>query len=517
MTTPPTPPLHRCSPLARLAPHALAWTLAAAAFAVVSLGCSGTLEVGVDRTPTPDLRATATIAALTRENERLSALLSASASATPAPVSAGRVAYVQGSDIWHRPLPDGRAQRLTTDGRNAEPRWSPSGYWVAYRKETQVYVRSEVLCDIPTPRKELCFEWTTSNQRQLWVVDVAGNDEYQLSHDLTIDSFAWSPTRDRLAFLSAEGLLVAVNPDGAARTVLFGAADAAHPAARADRFLWSPDGLWLAVEWSNRPGQSTAQGIDLVSQDGRGRATLANGGPPGGIAILAAWSAASDSVLFWRDPQRIAYPSDGAPVLRASVAAALSGAPTADVALDRPVLPLPGFVVPAPAAAIPGSRDAVAVVTGTGQSTWSAKQVSALGFRSPEGLAALWPAWSPDGSRLAYSAMPEARDVDPGDPALQSLLLRRIWIADLAGGSPPRRLTVTVGYRDERPQWSADGSQILFARLDARGRASLWLVPAGEGTARQVVEELTPAPNALGAFGYVRWEALYDWWTVAGR
>ncbi len=473
--------------------------------------------MGVERTPTPDLRATATIAALADENARLSALLAARSAATPTPASAGRVAYVQGSDIWHRPLPDGRAQRLTTDGRNTEPRWSPSGYWIAYRKEAQVYSRREILCDIPTPRKELCYEWTTTTQRQLWVVDVAGNDEFQVSQTFAVDSFAWSPTRDRLALLTSEGHLVAVNPDGSGRASLFGSVEATRPLVRADRFLWSPDGLWLAVEWSARPGQSTAQGIDLVSQDGRITAVLAGGGPPGGSAILAAWSASSDSVLYWRDAQRTAYPSDGAPVLRVAVAAALTGTPAADIVSKDAVLPLPAFVAPAPAAAIPSSRDAVAIVTGAGQSTWDGKRLSALGFLSPEGLAVGWPAWSPDGSRLAYSAMPEAKDVDPGEPALQGLLLRRIWIADLAGGAPPRRLTVSVGYRDERPLWSADGSQILFARLDARGRASLWLVPTDQGTARQIVEELTPAPDALGSFGYVRWDTLYDWWTAAGR
>ena len=132
-------------------------------------------------------------------------------------------------------------------------------------------------------------------------------------------------------------------------------------------------------------------------------------------------------------------------------------------------------------------------------------------------MAAIWPSWSPDGAYLAYSAMPEMRDLDPGAAALQELLQRRIWVADLTAGGVPRRLTGSVGYRDERPLWSADGSHILFGRLDARGRASLWLVSVADGAARQVVDELTPAPDAMGVYGYVDWDGLMDWWCVPGR
>src|SRR5512139_2453961 len=96
------------------------------------VGCNGTLEVGIEQTPTPDHAVAATLTALMAENSLLATRVATLA--TPAPPvlpDVGRVAYVQGGDIWIKVLPDGKPQRLTTDGRNREPRWSPSGEWLA--------------------------------------------------------------------------------------------------------------------------------------------------------------------------------------------------------------------------------------------------------------------------------------------------------------------------------------------------------------------------------------------------
>jgi hypothetical protein len=70
------------------------------------------------------------------------ATATAQAASTPTPtLGLGKLAYVQGGDIWVKTLPDGEPQRLTADGRNREPRWSPSGQWLAFRKgDYQVWV-----------------------------------------------------------------------------------------------------------------------------------------------------------------------------------------------------------------------------------------------------------------------------------------------------------------------------------------------------------------------------------------
>lgn len=58
-----------------------------------------------------------------------------------------------------------------------------------------------------------------------------------------------------------------------------------------------------------------------------------------------------------------------------------------------------------------------------------------------------YPAWSPDGTRIAFSR---------GLPERQS----GIWLIN-AGGGDERRLTSEV---DESPRWSPDGTKILFRR-----------------------------------------------------
>jgi hypothetical protein len=86
-------------------------------------------------------------------------------------------------------------------------------------------------------------------------------------------------------------------------------------------------------------------------------------------------------------------------------------------------------------------------------------------------------------------------------------------VASVLGEPQSQRLTDSASYRDEHPLWSADGSHILFARLDAKGRASVWIMAEDGGSQRQVVDELTPAPDPpIGFYGHVEWEAWFDWW-----
>lgn len=79
---------------------------------------------------------------------------------------------------------------------------------------------------------------------------------------------------------------------------------------------------------------------------------------------------------------------------------------------------------------------------------------------------AVMPAYSPDGSQLAYVGSP--RSDDTGD----------IWVSD-ADGTNPRR--VTGGGADARPAWSPRGRLIAFQRT-VGGRTSIWAVkPDGSG------------------------------------
>jgi Tol biopolymer transport system component len=72
-----------------------------------------------------------------------------------------------------------------------------------------------------------------------------------------------------------------------------------------------------------------------------------------------------------------------------------------------------------------------------------------------------YPAWSPDGRRIAFSK---------GDPLCHALTCERrsnstsIWVRGLGGGS--RRITrAGYDYIDRSPSWSPDGRTIAFARV----------------------------------------------------
>jgi Tol biopolymer transport system component len=285
---------------------------------------------------------------------------------------------------------------------------------------------------------------------------------------------------------------------------------------RLGRFAWSPDGIWIAYEWwTLPPDQSQAyQSIWKVSADGKERIELyASGMPKKGEAVLEGWSSSGQNALFWQSETPSATLTDGAAFYSAS---AEKGHPKTNLPtrLDTDaMLTYSDFVAPAPLATVWGKRDAVALVVGSGRGTWKNKRVELAGqFITPKNLAAISPAWSPQGTHLAFTAMPDWAGPGAGEPVQSELMQRRIWVTNVAGEPHPIRLTDAPGYRDERPLWSADGNYILFARMDARGQVSLWVIPANGGAPRQVVDELTPAPDPVGFYGYVDWNVFFDWW-----
>jgi hypothetical protein len=98
-----------------------------------------------------------------------------------------------------------------------------------------------------------------------------------------------------------------------------------------------------------------------------------------------------------------------------------------------------------------------------------------------------------------------------GGPEAQMLLQqRRLWIAE---PFKPEATLVTGDseYREESPQW-IDIQTLLVARIDAEGQASLWQVDRFSGEAQQVVEEITPAPEQFGFYGYIDWGTYFALW-----
>lgn len=438
------------------------------------VACTGTFDLRVETTPVAE----ATLVALATENARLATQVATMTVPTPRPLpDLGRLAYIQGGDVWVKELPDGEPQRLTTDGRNREPRWSPSGQWLAFRK----------------------------GDFQVWVMRTDGDDARPLNEGAAVESFAWAPVQDRLAYVAASDELRAINADGTDLVLLVPSTSAG----RIDRIIWSPDGAWLAYEWweqkANGPPdlwKIPASGGECVQLYPHGESEI--GGP-----ILVGWTGDGRFLLLQSDMNSASLLADGSPLY------ALPADGGSLVPLAQFVLAHLDFVVPEPA---PTNR--VAVVVGGFRGVWENKVLYIIQASSGEGvpltspdLAISSPAWSPGGGRIVYVAMPDLGDRQEagGEAARQGLMQRRIWVTN-ADGSAPRPLTDDPAYRDEWPLWSADGSYIIFARLDSEDRASLWLVPAEGGEPLQVVGELTPAPDWFGYYGHINWGTLFDWW-----
>lgn len=133
-------------------------------------------------------------------------------------------------------------------------------------------------------------------------------------------------------------------------------------------------------------------------------------------------------------------------------------------------------------ATLPGANGKIAYVstevTNTTQifatSLGGAAEQLTYGETSTGGHGARWdPAWSPDGTKLAYAHW-----------LWGSSTVADIYVLDEIGG-PSRRLTSDPGWESD-PAWSPDGRRIAFSNTGEQfggqsDRSSIWLIDAGGG------------------------------------
>jgi hypothetical protein len=407
----------------------------------------------------------------------------------------GRVAYMKDGDIWVKPLPEGEALRLTSDGMNSFPRWSPSGKWLAY----------------------------LHGEGQLNLVRADGTGAHVLDHG-PVKEFAWSPTADQLAFTLGWGQpdeLWVVNADGTHQVNLVsrqGVGESSGQVESAGSFLWHPMGGKLIYEqWVGGPNQpQTYQGLwEVNSFTGEDRQpAIDTGVPEDNQGVLAGWMAGGKLLLVWRNYLGSAGTIvDGGPLWQLPYAATGQAEPIIDMLTHKDYF-----------SADPTNTGRLAAISGMGRETWADKGLYLYDYTARTGRiltgsdeAAAFPAFSPDGMRLAYVAMPDQETGLEIEALHQALLGRDLWLIELRAGNPEdpgqsRQLTNDPAYRDERPEWSRDGQFLLFPRLDAADNVSLWLAPVVGGEPILVLDSLASDFDWFGYTGYIYWDAWYDWW-----
>src|SRR5215470_14826208 len=92
----------------------------------------------------------------------------------------------------------------------------------------------------------------------------------------------------------------------------------------------------------------------------------------------------------------------------------------------------------------------------------------------PQGISAQGPDWSPDGSRILFARV----NLSNG--------MGRIWIMNADGTGQRRLASDAPGYRDYQPRYTPDGKQIVFMRCSPNdGLCAVWIMRS-DGTHRHL-------------------------------
>ncbi len=335
----------------------------------------------------------------------------------------------------------------------------------------------------------------------LWEVPVPAGTPRRLG-DIEASSAAWSPDGQTIAFTKGAELLLGASDGSRPRTIWKGPAAVRMPA-------WSPDGASLratvsdvgaapASIWEVRSDGSAAHpllpGFALPTccgrwtRNGRFFVFQASGERTQDIWALAErgvwpWSRVRTPIQLTRGPLGFTQPVPSADGRRIF---AIGLRPGGELVRYEPKA---GQFVPylsgIAAHALDFSRDGswVAYVTFPEGALWRSRLDGSqrLQLTFPPMQAAL-PRWSPDGTRLAFSA------VTPSEPW-------RIRVVAAAGGVP---LTLTTGDRNESDaDWSEDGRHVVMGYSLHEHRPER---PIAIETIDVESGAVTPVPGSEGLF-----------------
>src|SRR2546426_4222618 len=385
----------------------------------------------------------------------------------------GVLTYRHAGEIWIQRISDSVPIQISQGG-GEYPKWSPSGQWLSFRQNGKFIV---------TP--------VNGNRRESRVLEEPG---------------VWSPVRGELALADQDGLsVIAFDGDDPQKRVVIRAPKCAD-------IQWSPDGTRIAVLVNAHLWRLNAEGSDprqLFSATGHDS------------LMIRGWSSDARHIIVSVDPDSSAsLASDGLSLTFVPVDGGHAHIFASNVLLH------------ADAMSISPDRAEALVSGGCCREAWTNKRVTLVNPASGKftlltsaRLVTVSPSWSTDGSQIVFVSAPETeqaaitgtiRDnhgqisprgangaiasssIGGGEAAKQALARRRIWIMN-ADGSRARQLTADSSYRDEYPVWTKHGQYILFARIDASDKASIWSVNLNNGMSARVVDQIDDDDPSLNA------------------
>lgn len=393
-----------------------------------------------------------------------------------APGGMGKIAYIDDGDVWVTAIPSGQSHRLTSGSSLAlrgggisstpELAWSPSGNWL-------------LLGDT-----------------------VIGADGRYLRTNT--GCVQWSPVRDEL-ICHVEDTLWIESPDGGPSTLLM---QDVGPLAD---IAWSQGGESVAFAVTQRIGTPSSSIWSTNRKAGSVRKLLSSDDVGADRLIPAFWSDDGEQLAYFYGVWSASIQSDGMALGVLDLPSSTHGGVLQSVHLK------PDF--------FGGFTEAgqLLYTHGAGRLMTDGKRIGLVdlmtsrGAMLTDGTSAISPALSPDGITIAFTSG-ETSFAWGGNEVRDAVASRRIWLMN-TDGSNMRRLTSDERYREEHAQWSADGRNVVFARISLDGDLSLWYADMNGGEAREIAgfHQMSRRPNhreaiQYGYYGYVNWAQHYAWW-----